>query len=236
MRHAKGLTERGHTVQLIVQRGSPIAELAGQHRMRTHFVNMRRMTVSALQAFRNILLTEKPHLLHVNSSRDSWLGALAARCIRARIKVVKTRHISAPLNRNLPTRLLYRRLFDHVIVTGGPTNKRGLVERDGLKPSAFRLSLLVWTATSSARDRRQRISVSPWDSRPRIGSSGFYPISARTKAIATSLKQRLEYSHVARRSHFSLLERDRKKYPLRPISGRWASANTCSCSGTERIR
>ncbi len=57
-----------------------------------------------------------------------------------RIKVVKTRHISVPLNRNLPTRLLYRRLFDHVIVTGGPTNKRGLVERDGLKPervSAF---------------------------------------------------------------------------------------------------
>lgn len=98
------------------------------------------MTVSALQAFRNILLTENPHLLHVNSSRDSWLGALAVRCIRPRIKVVKTRHISAPLNRNFPTRLLYRRLFDHVIVTGGPTNKRGLVERDGLKPervSAF---------------------------------------------------------------------------------------------------
>lgn len=140
IRHAKGLTERGHTVQVIVQRGSPIAELARQHGIRTHIVSMRRMTVSAMQAFRNILLTEKPHLLHVNSSRDSWLGALAARCIRPRIKVVKTRHISAPLNRNLPTRLLYRRLFDHVIVTGGPTNKRGLVERDGLKPervSAF---------------------------------------------------------------------------------------------------
>lgn len=139
VRHAKGLAERGHTVQLIVQPETPIAELAHREQLRMHTVKMR-WTFRAWQAFRDILSDEKPDVLHVNSSRDSWLGALAAHSLRPRVKVLKTRHISAPLNRNLPTQLLYRRLFDHVIVTGGPTNERLLVERDGLSPkhvSAF---------------------------------------------------------------------------------------------------
>jgi len=95
---------------------------------------MLKLSLAGLIGFGNALRKERPQILHVNSSRDSWLGALAARLVHPRVRVVKSRHISVPLNRNLPTRLLYRRLFDHVIGTGDRTTYHNLVERDGLSP------------------------------------------------------------------------------------------------------
>lgn len=140
VRHAQGLSRRGHDVRLLLQPGSPLEQLARTHQVPFHPLRMPGITAPTLKAFRKILLLERPDVLHVNSSRDSWLGALTAWSVSPRIKVLKTRHISAPLNRNLPTRVLYRRLFDHVIVTGGQSTERALIERDGLDPrrvSAF---------------------------------------------------------------------------------------------------
>lgn len=135
VRHAQGLHRRGNDVSVLVQPDSPIHHLASRSGLVVHTIRMRRFSLFTFNAFRKVLKSGRPDILHVNSSRDSWLGALAARLIFPRIKVVKTRHISAPLNTNLPTQVLYRRLFDHVIVTGGPSNKQALVERDGLESS-----------------------------------------------------------------------------------------------------
>src|SRR5206468_6036590 len=144
VRHAKGLRNRGHDVQLLLHPGTPVEQIAMDQKVPVQVMSMQKLTASALKTFRRILLRERPDLLHVNSSRDSWLGGITARLVSPRIKVVKTRHISAPLNRNLATRFLYRRLFDHVIVTGGPSNGRALVERDGLQAkrvSAFTIGV-----------------------------------------------------------------------------------------------
>jgi glycosyltransferase involved in cell wall biosynthesis len=134
VRQAVGLQKRGHDVLLLVHPDSSIEHLAARWGLRSTSLPMRRLRFSALLGFREVLRKERPDILHVNSSRDSWLGAVAARLVYPRIKVIKSRHISSPLNRNLPTRILYRRLFDHVIVTGGQTIYRELVERDGLVP------------------------------------------------------------------------------------------------------
>jgi glycosyltransferase involved in cell wall biosynthesis len=61
-------------------------------------------------------------------------GARRQACCNPRPKVIRTRHISAPLNKNATTHLLYRRLFDMVIVTGGERNRQDLIHRDGLAP------------------------------------------------------------------------------------------------------
>ncbi len=135
MRQAVGLQKRGHEVMLLLHPGSPIEHLAHQWHVRSTSVPMARLTIASCRQFRRVLARERPDILHVNSSRDSWLGALAARAVSPRIKVVKSRHISVPLNRNLPTRILYRHLFDYVIGTGGPSTLRDLVERDGLSPA-----------------------------------------------------------------------------------------------------
>src|SRR5215469_4145557 len=103
----------GHDLLLLVHPGSSIEQLAARWGLRSRSLQMRRLRFSALLAFRKVLRKERPDIIHVNSSRDSWLGAVAAQLVYPRIKVIKSRHISAQLNRNLPTRILYRYLFDH---------------------------------------------------------------------------------------------------------------------------
>ncbi len=163
--HAEGLRKRGHDVTLILEPGSSILAKAVAQGLRVEPVGMSRARYPlAIGAFRNILAREHPALLHVNSSRDSWIGGVAARLVSPRVKVVRSRHISTPLNRTPTTRLLYRRLMDFVIVTGSETTRRGLIERDGLKPetvAAFPIGIDVaeFTPGRPDRDLRQELNL-----------------------------------------------------------------------------
>lgn len=133
--HAEGLLKRGHTIRLILEPGSPICERATRLGLPVDPIPMRRLRYPiAILAFRRVILRDRPEILHVNSSRDSWIGSLAARLVPARPAVIRTRHISTPLNRNAATQFLYRRLLDMVIVTGSELTRRALIERDGLEP------------------------------------------------------------------------------------------------------
>jgi glycosyltransferase involved in cell wall biosynthesis len=161
--HAGGLRKRGHDVRLILEPGSAICGKAVAQGLQVEPVAMSRARYpTAIMAFRNILARERPALLHVNSSRDSWIGGLAARLVSPRVKVVRSRHISTPLNRNLTTRWLYRRLMDFVIVTGGELTRRGLIERDGLEPdrvAAFPIGIDVDQFKPGRPDRDLRIEL-----------------------------------------------------------------------------
>jgi len=145
--HAEGLVKRGHQLLLILEPGSPIAKMAAERNLPVALLSMRRSRYpQAILAFRRLLQRDRPDILQVNSSRDSWIGSIAARLIRPRPKVIRIRHISTPLNRNLTTQLLYRRLVDMVVVTGGERTKCGLIERDGLaaeRVAAFPIGLDV---------------------------------------------------------------------------------------------
>lgn len=145
--HAEGLRKRGHDVRLILEPGSPIFGKAVARGLPVDQVAMGRARYpAAIAAFRRILADTRPALLHVNSSRDSWIGGLAARLVSPRVKVVRSRHISTPLKKTPATRFLYRTLMDFVIVTGGELTRRGLIERDGLAPdrvAAFPIGLDV---------------------------------------------------------------------------------------------
>ena len=165
--HAEGLLKRGHQVRLVLEPGSPICKLANGKDLQVDAVSMRRLCYpSAILAFRRLIAHERPAVLHVNSSRDSWIGALAARLVRARPKIVRTRHISTPLNRNVTTRLLYRQLVDMVIVTGSELTRRALIERDGLdagRVAAFPIGLDLEEFRPGApqRDLRQELGLPP---------------------------------------------------------------------------
>ena len=163
--HAGGLRKRGHDVRLILELGSPIHQMAVSQGLPVEAIPMRRLRYpTAILAFRRIMAQHRPDLLHVNSSRDSWIGALAARLVPARPAVIRTRHISTPLNRNVTTRLLYRRLIDFVIVTGSELTRRGLIERDGLEPyrvAAFPIGIDVeeFRPGKPDRDLRQEFGL-----------------------------------------------------------------------------
>lgn len=143
--HAERLWKRGHRVRLVLEPHSPIMAMAqkGSLPVEPFLMQQWRLPWSIL-AFRRLLSRERPDIVHVNSSRDSWLVALATRLINPRPKVVRTRHISAPLTNNWPTHVLYHRLFDMVIVTGGERNRQDLIHRDGMasnRVAAFPIGL-----------------------------------------------------------------------------------------------
>jgi glycosyltransferase involved in cell wall biosynthesis len=165
--HADGLRRRGHDVRMILEPGSSIFSKAVEQGLQVEPVKMSRVRYpAAIAAFRGILARERPALLHVNSSRDSWIGGLAARLVSPRVKVVRSRHISTPLNKNLTTRILYRRLMDFVIVTGSELTRRGLIERDGLAPdkvAAFPIGIDVgrFKPGRPDHDLRQEFRLAP---------------------------------------------------------------------------
>ena len=97
VRQAVGLQKRGHAILLLLHPQSSIEQLADRRGLRRLSLPMLRLSLSGLVGFWKVLRKERPEILHVNSSRDSWLGALAARLVHPRVKVVKSRHISVPL-------------------------------------------------------------------------------------------------------------------------------------------
>lgn len=165
--HANGLRKRGHTLTLVVEPNSPIADLARREGLPLECVCMQKWCYpSAFRRIRRLILDFRPDVVHVNSSRDSWIASIAARSVSPQVPVIRTRHISTPLNKNWTTRLLYRRLLDHVIVTGGELTRRGLVERDGLEParvSAFPIGIDVshFRPGAPTRDLREELGLPP---------------------------------------------------------------------------
>jgi len=77
-----------------------------------------------------------PVVVQLHTGRATWLGAWAAAGLG--LAVVSTRRMDRRVKRGLGTRLLYRRLVDHVVAISGPV-------RDGLSASgvpAERLSVI----------------------------------------------------------------------------------------------
>ncbi|MCH6556648.1 MAG: glycosyltransferase family 4 protein [Nitrospirae bacterium] len=165
--HAEGLRKRGHDIRLVLEPGSPIYEMATRKGLPVKAISMGRHRYPlAIWALRRLMTAQKPDIVHVNSSRDSWIAALAARLVPSRPKLVRTRHISTPLNRNVMTRFLYRRLLDMVIVTGGELTRRALIERDGLEPervTAFPIGidLEYFRPGPPERDLRLELGLGP---------------------------------------------------------------------------
>ena len=69
-------------------------------------------------------------LVSTHSSTDSWLTAFALLALGRPFPMVRTRHISAPVPRNAPSRWLYTRATRRIVTTG-ELLKKELVERNG---------------------------------------------------------------------------------------------------------
>ncbi|GKS59015.1 glycosyl transferase group 1 [Nitrospira sp.] len=158
--HAQGLRKRGHELTLVVEPDSPIEDVARREGVTLERLCMQKYCYpAAFWRIRTMIQRVRPDIVHVNSSRDSWLATLAARSITPSPPVIRTRHISTPLNQNVTTRWLYRSLLDFVIVTGGELTRRALVERDGLDPdrvAAFPIGIDVSHFKPGIPDRNLR--------------------------------------------------------------------------------
>lgn len=130
---ARAMQERGHRVLLACAPDCRLAQRAREWNLPVEGIVFRRsMDWRAILRLRRLMRQERVDILNTHSSKDSWCGSLAARLARG-VKVVRTRHVSIPIQNNLPTRWLYTRLTDAIITTGEKLREQ-LIRDNGFRP------------------------------------------------------------------------------------------------------
>ena len=115
---SEGFLEKGHKVTIAAPAESRIIEEARKRSVPVAALPIARRSISGLRAMRGYLASRRIDVVNTHSSTDSWLASLAAKFIKAPPKLVRTRHVSAPIPRNWPSRWLYRSAVAHVVTTG----------------------------------------------------------------------------------------------------------------------
>lgn len=116
LREAEGMRARGHEVVFGVEKGGGLVARARAAGFVVYEMAFRKLAwpVTLLRLLQ-ILRRHKIDLVNTHSSLDGWIGGIAARI--ARKKVIRTRHISAPIRPGINSRLLYGILADFVVTT-----------------------------------------------------------------------------------------------------------------------
>lgn len=115
---AEAFLKRGHRVEIWAAPGSNILDDAKRRGIPCRALPIARRGIGALHAVRRALSESQPDVVNTHSSTDSWLVALARLLLRRPPPMVRTRHISAPVSRDVATRWLYCRSTSHIVTTG----------------------------------------------------------------------------------------------------------------------
>lgn len=156
---SRGFLDRGHRVMLLAPPEAPITEAAGRWGVPVTPLPIREKRLADLFALRAWLAAHRGEVdvLNSHSSTDSWLGAIACATLAGAPPVVRTRHVSTPVNRGLGTRWLYRSGNAHIVTTGEAVRQQlardnGMaLERMTSVPTGIDLSRYVPGNASHAR-------------------------------------------------------------------------------------
>jgi glycosyltransferase involved in cell wall biosynthesis len=125
---AAGMIARGHEVSLVCPEAAPIYHAARERGIPTTALPIERRNGQAFSAVRHWLRRNPVDVANTHSSTDSWLFSIAARLLRRRPGIVRTRHISSQIARDPFTRWLYGRGAD-LLVTTGERLRQSFLER-----------------------------------------------------------------------------------------------------------
>lgn len=116
---AQGMLARGHRVQLVCPAQSPLYAAAQARAIPATPLPIGDKQLHGVWTLARWLRAHGPfQIINTHSSTDAWLVALARKLIRWEGVVIRTRHVSTPVPRNLTTRWLYQRATDHIVTTG----------------------------------------------------------------------------------------------------------------------
>jgi glycosyltransferase involved in cell wall biosynthesis len=130
---ARGVARRGHRVLLAAPAEARIRAEAARFGVEAVTLPIARKGPRGVLALRRLLAAERFDVVNCHSSTDSWLAALALRVDGAPSALVRTRHISAPLPRNAPTRWLYAKATQRIVTTGERLRAQ-VIEETGVAP------------------------------------------------------------------------------------------------------
>ena len=118
VKEAQGMQHLGHEVQLVCPEQAQIGGLAQKNGLSVQFLPIGRKKISAVFTLLKWLKENPQDVINTHSSTDSWLVALSTRLLSRRPAIVRTRHISAPVNDSISSRWLYTKSCDHIVTTG----------------------------------------------------------------------------------------------------------------------
>ena len=114
------LLERGHRVSLVCQADSPLEERARSiSSSRFHLIPISMKSALSLWVFLTLYrYVSKNNLdvIHTHSSVDSWLGGVVGKL--SGVPVIRTRHVSLPVNDFFPNHLLYSYIPQRILTSG----------------------------------------------------------------------------------------------------------------------
>jgi glycosyltransferase involved in cell wall biosynthesis len=118
LEEASGLIARGHQVSVLCAPQSRIFAEAPRFGVPASALPIARKRLGGVLALRRWLHTNRPEVVNVHSSTDSWLTGLACATLAQPPALVRTRHISAPIAVNIGSKWLYRHSVQHIATTG----------------------------------------------------------------------------------------------------------------------
>jgi glycosyltransferase involved in cell wall biosynthesis len=132
---AAGMRGRGHRVVLLCPPQAPMHAHALRLGVPVEAVPIARKNWNGFAALRRWLPAHPEiDVLNTHSSTDAWLAALACATLRHAPPIVRTRHVSTPVNNRVATRWLYQRATRH-IVTAGEALKQQLIRDNRFDPA-----------------------------------------------------------------------------------------------------
>lgn len=155
---ARGMLRRGHDVHLVCPLQAPLYEAARRDQIPVTALPIGDKRLRGLHAFTTWLSRNRGfQIINTHSSTDAWLVAMAQKLVRWTGTVVRTRHVSTPVSRNLTTRWLYQRATAHVVTTGEAL-RQTLHRENGLAlahmtsvPTGVDLDRFLWDEPGQAR-------------------------------------------------------------------------------------
>jgi glycosyltransferase involved in cell wall biosynthesis len=129
---AQGLMRRGHDVKLLCAPQARICAEAARWGVPAIPLPIGRKRPVGLGALHHWFSHNVSDIINTHSSTDSWLVALVQAALGWPTRIVRTRHISAPVPRGPLSRWLYMRAAAYVVTTGEAI-KRDMVERNGFR-------------------------------------------------------------------------------------------------------
>lgn len=126
-----GLMARGHEIVILCPPEAQILEEARRRGIAATALPIGKKRPAEFFALRCWLKAHPVDVINTHSSTDSWLAALACKSLRCPPPIVRTRHISAPIPRNITSRWLYSGAVCHVVTTGEAL-RRQLIEHNGV--------------------------------------------------------------------------------------------------------
>jgi glycosyltransferase involved in cell wall biosynthesis len=127
---SQGLIRRGHQVKLLCPPEARIYAEAPGYGVPAEALPIGRKRPVGIKVLYVWLKNNRCDVVATHSSTDAWLTGLALLALGRPVPVVRTRHISAPVPTNAPTRWLYTRATARIVTTGEALKKE-LVERNG---------------------------------------------------------------------------------------------------------